>query len=174
MIRELRLSFPICAPNVTTRSLLPKPWEDVFQFFPCTLEPRKLQPLPLFCLLPKSCCLNFTFKPTTEHQRAWHRAQHPETTKRNAVVIPAWMNSSLQPHCPPVPSFLLPPCHRTKSSCGELDKSIWHGSLSYFNLSGPGSCTLNTAIWGRPVNEQAAESIFAGEEDRKASWPPTT
>ncbi|VCX15674.1 unnamed protein product [Gulo gulo] len=62
---------------------------------------------------------------------------------------------SLAPSSPPQP----PPLHGIKSNCSRLDKSIWHGSLNYFNPNRPESCadaprtvrcgirTSDTDIW---------------------------
>ena len=62
---------------------------------------------------------------------------HPAAAKRNPVVAtdPDEASPPLAPDAPPHP----PPFHGIKSNCSRLDKSIWHGSLNYFNPNSPES-----------------------------------
>lgn len=162
--RELRRSFQICAPNVTTRSLCPRHWEDVFQFFPCTLEPSELPPLPLFCLSLKVLLSEFHFQ--AHHVTPESLALCPASRNHKEKLGGKTSLDGLLPAAslPWAPSFLCLLVMAPSQAAADLTNLFGMVHSTIFDLSSPGSCTLNTAIWGRPVNEEVAESTLAEKD----------
>lgn len=76
------------------------------------------------------------------------------------------------PSLPPSPLLSLTPLRGIKSNCSRLDKSIWHGSLNYFNLKRSEGCAGAHARCGHRgggfANKGEAEMALGGE-DRQVS-----